>query len=185
MALLIYSTIMSLDGYIEDGDRNFDWAEPDEEVHSFINDTFRDIGTHLYGRRLYETMAVWETDPTLAASSDVTRDFAEIWQRADKVVYSRTLADTVTARTRLEREFDADAVRRMKATANGDIVVGGADLASHAFRAGLVDEVQVVLVPTSVGGGKAALPEGVRARLELLDERRFASGMIYLRYRVA
>jgi dihydrofolate reductase len=185
MAKLIYSAIMSLDGYIEDADGKFDWAQPDEEVHGFVNDRMRGIGTHLYGRRMYETMAVWETEPALAAGSPVTEDFARIWQAADKVVYSTTLDAVVTARTRIERAFDPDAVRRLKAAAGADLVVGGAELAGHAFRAGLVDEVLLVLTPVSVGGGKPALPRDVRVAASLVDERRFASGIVALRYRVA
>jgi dihydrofolate reductase len=184
MGKLIYSAIMSLDGYIEDADGKFGWAEPDEEAHAFVNDEMRDIGTHLYGRRLYETMAVWETDPVLAAGSPVTRDFAEIWQAADKVVYSTTLDTVATGRTRIERAFDPAAVRALKAAAGADLLVGGADLAGHAFRAGLVDEVRLLLAPVAVGGGKPALPRDVRVPLALVDERRFGSGMVHLRYRV-
>ncbi len=185
MADLIYSAIMSLDGYIEDADGKFGWAEPDEEVHRFVNDEMRGIGTHLYGRRLYETMAVWETDPVHAAVSPVTRDFAEIWQAADKVVYSTTLDTVATARTRIERAFDPAAVRELKAAAGADLLVGGAELAGHAFRAGLVDEVRLLLAPVTVGGGKPALPRDVRVPLALADERRFAGGAVHLRYRVA
>ncbi len=184
MARLIYSTIMSLDGYIEDGDGRFGWAEPDEDVHRFVNDLLRPVGTYLYGRRMYETMAAWETEPALAAASPVTRDFAEIWQAADKVVYSTTLDRPVTARTRIERSFDPDAVRALKASADRDIVVGGSQLAAEAFRAGLVDELQVVIAQAVVGGGKRALPDGVRLGLELVDQRRFPGGMAYLCYRV-
>jgi dihydrofolate reductase len=183
MAMLIYSAIASLDGYVEDEDGKFDWAEPDAEVHAFVNDLERPIGTHLYGRRLYETMAVWETDPSLAEPSPVSRDFAAIWQAAEKIVYSRTLEAVSTARTRIEREFDPDAVRRAKEAAGSDLLVGGAGLAAEAFRAGLVDELHLFLMPVLVGGGKPALPEGVGQKLELLDERRFGRGTVFLRYR--
>jgi dihydrofolate reductase len=183
MAKLIYSAIASLDGYIADEDGNFDWAVPDEEVHTFINDLDRPLGTYLYGRRLYETMVSWETDHTLAEQSPVMRDFAQIWQAAEKIVYSRTLEAVSTARTRIERDFEPDAVRQMKASAQRDIVVGGADLAAHAFRARLVDECHLFVVPIVVGGGKQSLPDDVRVELELLDERRFEGGVVYLHYR--
>jgi dihydrofolate reductase len=185
MAKLIYSAIMSLDGYIEDEDGKFGWAEPDEEVHGFVNDEMRSIGTHLYGRRMYETLAVWETDASHAAVSPVTADFAEIWQAADKVVYSTTLDAPTTRRTRIERAFDPAAVRELKAAAGADLLVGGPDLAGHAFRAGLVDEVRLLLAPVAVGRGKPALPQDVRVPLALVDERRFAGGMVHLRYRAA
>jgi dihydrofolate reductase len=183
MAKLIYSAIASLDGYIEDVDGRFDWAVPDEEVHAFVNDLLRPLGIYLYGRRMYEMMVAWETDPTLAERSPVMGDFAETWQAADKVVYSRTLEAVSTARTRMERDFDPEAVRQMKASAGGDISVSGPDLAAHAFRAGLVDECHLFVVPILVGGGKRSLPDDVRMRLELLDERRFGGGMVYLHYR--
>ena len=181
MARLIYSAIASLDGYTADEAGNFDWAAPDAELHAFVNDLERDVGTHLYGRRMYETMAVWET-MDVSAEPEVMRDYAAIWRAADKVVYSRTLAAPSTPRTRIEREFDAEAVRRMKETAGRDISVGGPGLAAHALRAGIVDEIQLFLVPAVVGGGTRALPDGLRADLELLDERRFAGGAVYLRY---
>jgi dihydrofolate reductase len=184
LAKLIYSAIMSLDGYIEDQDGKFDWGEPDEQVHQFVNDLERAVATYLYGRRMYETMAVWETDPSFAAASPVYRDFASIWQAADKIVYSHTLQTVSTLRTRLERDFDPAAVRRLKATAAQDLSVGGPGLAAHAFKAGLVDECYLFLVPVVVGGGKQALPIDLRLDLELLEERRFGSGMLYLRYRV-
>jgi dihydrofolate reductase len=183
MAKLIYSAIASLDGYIADEDGNFDWAVPDEEVHTFINDLDRPLGTYLYGRRMYETMVGWETDHTLAEQSPVMRDFAQIWQAADKIVYSRTLEAVSTARTRIERDFEPDAVRQMKASAQRDMIVGGADLAAHAFRARLVDECHLFVVPIVVGGGKRSLPDDVRVKLELLDERRFEGGVVYLHYR--
>jgi dihydrofolate reductase len=183
VAKLIYSAITSLDGYIEDENGNFDWAEPDEEVHRFINDLVRPVGTYLYGRRMYETMVGWETDPALAEQSQVMRGFAEIWQAADKVVYSTTLEAASTARTRIEREFDPEAVRQMKAPAARDLAVGGPELAAHAFKAGLVDECHLFLTPIVVGGGKQSLPDDVRLELELLDERRFGNGVVHLHYR--
>jgi dihydrofolate reductase len=183
MAKLIYSAIASLDGYIADERGNFDWAAPDEEVHSFINDLERPVGTYLYGRRMYEVMAPWESDPNLTTGSPVTREFAAIWQAADKIVYSRTLETADTARTRIERDFDPDAVRRLKASAERDLTVGGPHLAAQALQAGLVDECQLFLAPMIVGGGNQALPNHLRLPLELLDERRFGSGMVYLRYR--
>jgi dihydrofolate reductase len=183
MAKLIYSAITSLDGYIADEDGNFDWAVPDEEVHAFINDLDRPLGTYLYGRRMYETMVGWETDHTLAEQSPVMRDFAQIWQAAEKLVYSRTLEAVSTARTRIERDFEPDAVRQMKASAQRDMIVGGADLAAHAFRARLVDECHLFVVPIVVGGGKRSLPDDVRLKLELLDERRFGNGVVHLHYR--
>jgi dihydrofolate reductase len=180
---LIYSAIASLDGYIEDADGNFDWAEPDEEVHAFVNDLERSAGTHLYGRRMYEMMVGWETDPTLAQQSPHMRDFAEIWQAADKVVYSKTLENVSTVRTRIERDFDPEAVRQMKASTDRDLLVGGPGLAAHAFKAGLVDECQLFLTPIIVGAGKRSLPDDVRLELELLDEHRFGNGVVFLRYR--
>jgi dihydrofolate reductase len=181
MAKLIYAAITSLDGYIEDADGNFDWAAPDEEVHAFVNDLQRPIGTYLYGRRMYDTMHVWE-HPEDFADSAISLDYAAIWQAADKVVYSRTLDAVSTTRTRIERAFDADTVREMKATADRDLAVGGPELASEAMRAGLVDEIQLFVNPIVVGGGKPALPDGVLMPLELLDERRFGHGVVYLRY---
>jgi dihydrofolate reductase len=184
MAKLIYLAITSLDGYIEDEDGKFDWAEPSEEVHAFVNDLARPVGTYLYGRRMYETMAVWETVPAFAAQSAVQVDFAQIWQAADKVVYSTTLDAASTGRTRVERHFDPDAVRQLKASAGRDLMIGGAAIAAEAIRAGLVDECHLVLAPVVVGGGKPALPDHVRLDLDLLDERRFANGTVYLRYEV-
>ena len=184
MAKLIYSAIASLDGYIEDANGNFDWAEPDEEAHAHANQLQLGIGTSLYGRRMYETMAVWETDPTLAAESPILADFARAWQAADKIVYSRTLQTASTAKTRIERNFDPQRVRQLVEKVERDISIGGAELAAQAFRAGLVDECHLYLAPVIVGGGKRSLPEGVRLDLELLEERRFAGGMVYLRYRV-
>jgi dihydrofolate reductase len=183
MAKLIYSPITSLDGYIEDTTGNFDWAAPDEEVHQFVNDLERSAGTYLYGRRMYEMMTAWETDASLMEESPITRDFAEIWQAADKIVYSKTLESVSTKRTRLERDFDPDAVRQLKAAAGADIAIGGANLAAQAFRAGLIDECHLFLNPIVVGGGKPSLPDDVRLDLELLDERRFGNGVVFLRYR--
>jgi dihydrofolate reductase len=183
VAKLIYSAIASLDGYIEDEDGKFDWAEPDEEVHSFINDLQRPVGTYLYGRRLYEVMLAWETQPGVVNQSPVTRDFAEIWQKAEKIVYSRTLEALPTARTRIERDFDPEAVRQMKAAADRDLTVGGPALAAHAFEAGLVDELHLFVAPVMVGGGKRFLPDNVHLELELLDQRRFGNGMVHLHYR--
>jgi dihydrofolate reductase len=183
MVKLIYSAITSLDGYVADERGSFDWAAPDEQVHAFVNDLMRPVGTHLYGRRLYEVMAGWETDPTLAEQSPVMRDFAELWQAADKIVYSTTLATPSTARTRIERTFDPQAVRELKARADRDLLVGGPELAAQAFAAGLVDECRLFLAPIMVGGGKRSLPDHVRLQLELLDERRFDRGMVHLRYR--
>ena len=184
MARLIYTAIASLDGYIEDELGKFGWAEPDAEVHAFVNDLERPIGTYLYGRRLYEVMAIWDTLP-LAEQPSHIRGYAEIWRAADKVVYSKTLQDVSTARTRIERDFDADAVSRLKAEAEHDLAVGGPDLAAHAFHAGLVDELNLLLAPVIVGGGKQSLPNDVRLRLQLLSERRFDSGFVHLRYRPA
>ncbi|MEY9931687.1 dihydrofolate reductase [Catenulispora sp. GP43] len=184
MAKLIYVTNMSLDGYIEDEHGAFDWFPVDDEVFAFTTDLLRSAGTFLYGRRLYEAMAVWETDPALAAKSGLMADFASAWQAASKVVYSTTLDAVPTADTRLERRFDPAAVRELKATAGSDLLVGGANLATQAFKAGLVDECRLLVLPIVVGGGKPGLPTGVRADLELLDERRFRNGVVHLRYRL-
>jgi dihydrofolate reductase len=185
MAKLIYSAIASLDGYVEDDRGKFDWAAPDQEVHTFVNDLERPLGTCLYGRRMYETMVFWETVSTDADQPAVMRDFAELWRAAEKIVYSRTLHTASSAKTRIERDLDPDAVRRLKETSDADIGIGGADIAGQALALGLVDECHLLLVPIVVGAGKRALPAGVRAQLELLDERRFESGVVYLRYRVS
>lgn len=182
MAKLTYIAITSLDGYIEDEKGRFDWAMPDAEVHSFVNDLERPIGIHLYGRRMYETMAVWQTMGDGPDVPPAEADFAGVWRAADKVVYSRTLGAVSTPRTRLEREFDPQAIRRLKDAAEHDLSVGGPDLAAHAFRAGLVDEVNLFVFPLVVGGGKPGLPRGHRIDLELLDERRFRNGVVHLRY---
>ena len=182
MPKLIYSAITSLDGYVADRDGSFDWAAPDAEVHAFVNELERPIGTHLYGRRMYEVMAAWETMQTVD-EPPVMKDYAEIWQAADKIVYSTTLDAVSSARTRIERNFDADAVRRLKAASGSDLSVGGSGLAAHVIGAGLVDEYHLFLAPVVVGGGTQALPDGLRLSLELLDERRFRSGFVHLHYR--
>ena len=178
--MLIYAMIASLDGYVEDESGRFDWAAPDEEVHAFVNELERPIGTYLYGRRMYETMVAWET---MDDEHPVMRDFAELWRAAEKIVYSRSLESASSARTRVEHDFDAGAVRRLKESAQGDIGIGGPELAGQAIAAGLVDECHLIVVPVLVGGGKRAFPDGVRVDLELLDERSFAGGAVYLRYR--
>ena len=185
MAQLIYSAITSLDGFIEDDRGQFDWAAPDDEVHAFVNDLERPVGTYLYGRRMYETMVAWETISVGADAPEVVRDFAQLWRAADKVVYSRTLDGVGSERTRIERDADPAAIGQLKATAERDVSVGGAALAAHAIRAGLVDEIRLLVNPVIVGAGKSALPANARSPLELLDERRFGNGVIYLRYRVA
>ncbi len=180
---MIYSAITSLDGYVADETGNFGWAAPDDEVHAYVNDLERPIATYLYGRRMYEVMTYWETAHSVADRSPVTMDFARIWQAADKVVFSRTLTRTSTARTRLERTLDPEAVRRMKATAERDLSVGGSDLAAQTIEAGLVDELHQFIHPIVVGGGTHWLPRHFRLRLELVDERRFRSGVVHLHYR--
>jgi dihydrofolate reductase len=183
MAKLIYASNVSLDGYIEDERGVFEWTAPDDEVLAFITDLLRSVGTYLYGRRLYDTMAVWEADPALAAQSDLMGEFANVWQAADKVVYSTTLATVWTSNTRLERHFDPSAVRELKASATSDLTVGGSNLAAQAFKAGLVDVCHLFIWPVVVGGGKPALPTDTRIDLELLDERRFSNGVVHLCYR--
>jgi len=181
MAALTYVTIMSLDGYVADEHGRWDWSVPDPEVHAHVNDLMRPVGTHLYGRRMYEVLVAWETmddpDPRM-------RDFAQLWRAADKIVYSSTLEQVASARTRIERAFDPDAVRELKRTAEADVTIGGPTLAAHAFAAGLVDVVDLYLSPVIVGGGTRALPDGVRLDLELVDERRFANGVVHLHHRV-
>lgn len=184
MARLIYSAITSLDGYVADENGNFDWAAPDEEVHSFVNDLERPIGTYLYGRRMYEVMKFWETAHSLPDEPPVIRDYAAVWQSADKIVYSKRLNTVSSARTRIEREFDPDAVRQMKAQTASDISVGGPGLAAEAIRAGLVDELHLFLTPVVVGGGNHFLPNEIRVVLDLVDERRFGNGVVYLDYSV-
>jgi dihydrofolate reductase len=183
MARLIYTAISSLDGYVADEGGNFDWAAPDEEVHRFVNDLERQIGTCLYGRKMYQTLVVWETPEKFEDQRPFILDYARIWQAAEKVVYSTTLEAAASARTRIERRFDPEAIRRMKAEATRDLSVGGPTLAAQAFRAGLVDECHLFLTPIIVGGGNPALPEDVRLKLELLDERRFRGGVVHLHHR--
>ena len=183
MGRLSYAAITSLDGYIEDEDGRFDWGEPDAEVHAFANELEATIATHLYGRRMYETMAIWQTIEAGPDVPEVEAGFAEAWRALDKVVYSRTLESVWTPRTTLEREFDPEAVRRMKETSGGDLSVSGPDLAQHAFRAGLVDDVHLFVNPIVVGGGKPGLPKGMRVELELVDERRFGNGVVHLHHR--
>jgi dihydrofolate reductase len=182
MAKLIYSAITSLDGYVADEDGKFDWSVPDEEVHAFVNDLERSVGTYLYGRRMYEVMVAWESPDTFADQQPVIRDYAEIWQDADKVVYSKTLKAVSSSRTRIERDFDADAIREMKVRAVRDLSVGGPELAAQAIEAGLVDELHLFLSPIVVGSGKPSLPDGVRLELDLLNERRFGNGVVHLHY---
>lgn len=184
MGKLIYISNVSLDGYTEDQSGNFDWTVPSDEYFAFITEIVRPVGTYLYGRRMYEAMSVWETDPALAAESELRGDFAAIWQRADKIVYSTTLDAVPTAKTRIERTFDADSVRDVKASTTSDLTVGGANLAAHAFDAGLVDESHQFIYPVVIGGGKPSFISDTRADLELLDERRFRNGVVYVRYRV-
>jgi dihydrofolate reductase len=185
MAKLIYSAIMSLDGYTADADGRFEWAAPDEEVFAFVNELERPVGTSLYGRRMYETLRYWETAHTIAGQSAVGLDFARIWQAADKIVYSTTLQEPDTARTRVERDFDPDQVRKLKEAADRDLMIGGAHLAAQAIAAGLVDEYQLFVVPAVVGGGTRALPDQVRLDLTLTQEHRFGGGTVYLCYRPA
>jgi dihydrofolate reductase len=184
MAKLDYSAITSLDGYVADERGNFDWAAPDEEVHTFVNDLERRIGTYLYGRRMYEVMVFWEIAPTLAGQPPFICDFAEIWQAADKIVYSRTLHAVSSARSRIERDFDPEVIRQMKRSALRDLSVGGPNLAAQAIKAGLVDECHLFVCPIIVGGGKPALPGDVRLALDLLDERRFGNGVVHLHYHI-
>jgi dihydrofolate reductase len=183
VAKLIYPALTSLDLFVADETGNFDWAAPDEEVHTFFNDLDRPVGTHLYGRRMYEVLVAWESDDIVVGQPPYIADFAAIWRGADKIVYSRSLESVSSARTRIERDFDPDAIRAMKAGADRDISIGGPELAARALRAGLVDEIHLVLNPIIIGSGNPALPDDVRVRLELLDERRFGSGAVYVRYR--
>ena len=184
MGKLIYAAIASLDGYVEDEEGRFDWSAPDDEVHAFVNDLERPIGTYLYGRRMYDTMVFWETVTTEADEPAVFWDYAGIWRAADKIVYSRTLQEVSSARTRIEREFDRDAIQRLKHSSTADITIGGAELAGQAIGAGLVDECHLFLCPIVVGGGKSALPDNIRVQLDLLDERRFRNGVVHLHYRL-
>ena len=184
MAKLIYSVIASLDGYVADENGNFDWAAPDEEVHTFVNDLERRVGTYLYGRRMYETMVYWETAYKLPDEPAVILDFSQVWRNADKIVYSTTLDHVSSERTRIERRFDPDTVARMKASAERDLTVGGPHLAAQALKAGLVDELQLFIAPAIVGSGNRAYPDTLRADLTLVDERRFRSGFVYLDYSI-
>ena len=184
MAKLIYSSIVSLDGYVEDASRRFDWAAPDEEVHAFVNDLVRPIGTHLYGRRMYETMVFWETAGLADDDPEVIRDFGSLWRAADKIVFSETLMSATSVRTRTERDFDPGLIRQLKQSGDADLAVGGAELAGQALAAGLVDEIQLFLVPVIVGGGKRALPADVQTRLRLIGTRGFAGGVVYAHYAV-
>jgi dihydrofolate reductase len=184
MAKLIYTTITSLDGFVADAEGNFDWGAPDDEVHTFVNDQERPVGTYLYGRRMYDVLVAWESPAIAEGQPAYIRDYHEIWRAADKVVYSKTLEAVASERTRIERTFDPEAVRRMKVEADRDLSVGGPDLAAQAIRAGLVDELRLIVAPVVIGEGNAALPSHARARLELLDEGRFGNGMIHLSYRV-
>lgn len=183
MAQLMYLAITSLDGFIEDEEGSFDWSAPDEEVHGFVNDLVRPVGTYLYGRRMYETMVYWETAHLIADASAYFRDYTNLWQKTEKIVYSMTLQAASSARTHVEREFDPEKVRQLKSTEGRDITVAGPDLAAQAIGAGLVDELQLFLAPIIVGGGKPSLPKQVRLNLELLEQRRFGSGVVFLRYR--
>ena len=184
MAKLIYSALTSLDLFVADQSGNFDWAAPDEEVHQFVNDLMRPMGTHLYGRRMYEVLVAWESPDIAVGEPPVVADFAAIWRGADKIVYSRSLESVASARTTIERDFDPEAIRAMKASADRDIGIGGPELAGQAIRAGLVDEIHLVLNPILVGAGNPALPDDIRVPLELLDERRFGNGAVHLGYRV-
>jgi dihydrofolate reductase len=184
MGKLIYATNNSLDGFTEDATGSFDWSMPDEEVHEFYNDMMRSVGTQLLGRRMYETMAVWETDPSFVEESVVLADFAAAWQDSDKLVYSTTLAEPITKRTRIVPAFDPAEVRALKEASSADLLVGGPELAAHALRAGVVDEVSLVLHPVAVGAGKPAFPTDLRLDFELIDERRFGNGTVYVAYRV-
>jgi len=183
MAKLIYSAITSLDGYTADANGDFDWLAPDDEVHAFVNDLERPVGTYLYGRRMYDVMVAWETMDTQPDETPVIRDYTQIWQAAEKVVYSRTLEATSSARTRIERDFDPDVVRQLVADAESDVSVGGPGLAGQAIAAGLVDEYHLFVSPVVVGGGTTALPDKVRLELELVSERPFGNGVVHLHYR--
>jgi dihydrofolate reductase len=185
MGLLIYAAITSLDGYVADENGKFDWSAPDEEVHSFVNELERPVGTYLYGRRMYDVMVYWETAPTVSGEPLPVLEYARIWQEAEKIVYSRTLEAPASARTRVEREFDPEAIERLKAETERDISIGGPTLAAQAIEAGLVDEVHLFLTPIVIGAGTRALPDGVRVKLELVDERRFSNGTVHLHYRIA
>jgi dihydrofolate reductase len=183
MAKLIYAAISSVDGYVADAEGNFDWSTPDQEVHRFVNELERPIGTHLYGRRMYEVMRYWETAQTGSGDLSADLEYAKIWRAADKIVYSKSLEQVSSARTSIEREFDPEAIQQLKSAAARDISVGGPTLAARALRLRLVDECHLFLSPIVVGGGNPALPDNIRLELELLDERRFSNGVVYLHYR--
>jgi dihydrofolate reductase len=184
MGELHYSAIASVDGYVADDLGNFDWATPDEEVHRFVNELERSIGTYLYGRRMYEVMRFWDAPDAVDGQPDHIREYAEIWRAADKIVFSSTLDDVTTDRTALERRLDPDAIDAVKSLAAKDVSIGGPTIAAAAFAAGLVDRCHLILAPAIVGGGTSAFPPGVRVQLELVDQRRFANGMTSLEYRV-
>ena len=184
MAKLIYSAITSLDGYIEDENGNFDWAAPDEDVHTFINDLERPIGTYLYGRRMYDVMVGWETVHTHSHQPSYALEFARIWQAANKIVFSKMMTTVSSARTQIVRDFDPGSIRRMKVSAERDISIGGANLAAQTIKAGLVDEIHLFVTPILVGDGKQSLPSNVRMKLELLNENRFSNGMVHLHNRI-
>lgn len=183
MARLVYSAIASLDGYVADEAGNFGWSAPDEEVHAFVNDLERPLGTHLYGRRMYEVLVAWET-MDVADEPEVIRDYAEIWRAAEKVVFSRTLTEAASAKTRIEPEFDPATIAELKEASDRDLGIGGPTLAAQALSAGLVDELNLFVSPVIVGGGTRALPDGLKLGLDLAAERRFANGVVYLRYGV-
>jgi dihydrofolate reductase len=184
MGKLIYSMITSLDGYVSDSNGNFDWGAPAEELHRFINEHFASLGTYLYGRNMYEVMMFWATAHTIPDLPPHELEYARTWQAANKIVYSSTLTEVTTERTRLEKTFDPEAVRRLKAESDHDLSVDGPHFAAQAIRAGLVDEYQLFIGPVIVGGGNRFFPEDVRVDLELLDERRFSNDVVFLRYRV-
>jgi dihydrofolate reductase len=184
MAKLIYTAISSVDGYVADADGNFDWSAPDQEVHRFVNELERPIGTHLYGRRMYEVMRYWDTAPTGNGDPSADLEYAKIWQAADKIVYSKSLEQVSSARTSIQREFDPEAIQQLKTSVARDISVGGSTLAAQALKLGLVDECHLFLSPILVGAGNPALPDNVRLVLELLDERRFSNGVVHLHYRL-
>lgn len=184
MAKLIYTAISSLDGYVADVEGNFEWSAPDEEVHRFVNDLERPIGTYLLGRRMYEVMRYWDTAPTGDHEPSAGQEYAKIWQATDKIVYSKSLHRVSAGNTRIEREFEPEAIKQLKTTATRDVSVGGPTLAAQALKLGLVDECHLFLSPIIVGGGNPALPDNVRLGFELLDTRRFANGVVHLHYRV-
>lgn len=184
MPKLVYTMNTSLDGYVNDADGRLDWSAPDDEVHQFFNDLESSVGTALYGRRLYETMVYWDTPESVDGRPAIEQEYARVWRAQERIVFSRTLETSRTARTRIERAFDPALVRRLKAEAQRDLSIGGATLAGQALAAGLVDEIGLMVKPVIIGGGTRALPDGLRLDLSLIEERRFASGAVYLHYRV-